>query len=198
MEEKILIKSEQYNAKRVVKSLVLIAAGVWLFMFIVLKAKWGNYGFVDLLIEMLLFDSSVAVSLLMDGCLAIIIVGLIIAWWLGSFSVTVTNMRVFGKAAFGKQVDLPIDSISAVSSSMMKGIAVATASGRIVFKFVKNRDEVRDVITQLLMERQQKTTSEATAQKSATDELKEYKELLDSGVITQEEFEAKKKQLLGV
>lgn len=30
------------------------------------------------------------------------------------------------------------------------------------------------------------------------EELKTYKELLDSGVITQEEFEAKKKQLLGL
>ncbi len=33
---------------------------------------------------------------------------------------------------------------------------------------------------------------------SATDELKKYKELLDSGVISQEEFDAKKKQLLGL
>ncbi len=29
-------------------------------------------------------------------------------------------------------------------------------------------------------------------------ELKELKELLDSGIITQEEFDAKKKQLLGL
>lgn len=33
---------------------------------------------------------------------------------------------------------------------------------------------------------------------STTDELKKYKELLDSGVITQEEFDAKKKQLMGL
>ena len=31
-----------------------------------------------------------------------------------------------------------------------------------------------------------------------TEQLKQYKELLDSGVITQEEFDAKKKQLLGL
>ena len=30
------------------------------------------------------------------------------------------------------------------------------------------------------------------------DELKKYKDLLDSGIITQEEFDAKKKQLLGL
>ena len=33
---------------------------------------------------------------------------------------------------------------------------------------------------------------------SAADELRKFKELLDSGVITQEEFDAKKKQLLGL
>ena len=33
---------------------------------------------------------------------------------------------------------------------------------------------------------------------SSADEIKKYKELLDSGIITQEEFDAKKKQLLGL
>lgn len=33
---------------------------------------------------------------------------------------------------------------------------------------------------------------------SSADEIKKFKELLDSGIITQEEFEAKKKQLLGL
>lgn len=37
-----------------------------------------------------------------------------------------------------------------------------------------------------------------TAAISAADELKKFKELLDMGVITQEEFDAKKKQLLGL
>ena len=35
-------------------------------------------------------------------------------------------------------------------------------------------------------------------QTSGADELKKYKELLDNGVITQEEFDAKKKQILGL
>lgn len=33
---------------------------------------------------------------------------------------------------------------------------------------------------------------------SNADELKKFKELLDLGVITQDEFDAKKKQLLGL
>ncbi|WP_242831373.1 SHOCT domain-containing protein [Desulfitobacterium dehalogenans] len=33
---------------------------------------------------------------------------------------------------------------------------------------------------------------------SAADEIKKYKELLDIGAISQDEYEAKKKQLLGL
>ena len=33
---------------------------------------------------------------------------------------------------------------------------------------------------------------------SAADEIRKFKELLDCGIITQEEFDAKKKQLLGI
>lgn len=33
---------------------------------------------------------------------------------------------------------------------------------------------------------------------TSADELKKYKDLLDDGAITQEEFEAKKKELLGL
>lgn len=36
------------------------------------------------------------------------------------------------------------------------------------------------------------------AASTPADEIKKYKDLLDSGIITQEEFDAKKKQLLGV
>ena len=46
------------------------------------------------------------------------------------------------------------------------------------------------------IESQIKTTEQTSF--SPADELRKYKELLDSGVITQEEFIAKKKQLLGL
>ena len=38
----------------------------------------------------------------------------------------------------------------------------------------------------------------ATGTVSAADEIKKFKELLDAGIISQEEFDAKKKQLLGL
>ena len=48
------------------------------------------------------------------------------------------------------------------------------------------------------MGRSASTVIKQEIQPSSADELKKYKELLDSGVITQEEFDAKKKQLLGL
>ena len=47
--------------------------------------------------------------------------------------------------------------------------------------------------------KEQATSAQGSAPAtSAADELKKFKELLDSGIITQEEFDAKKKQLLGL
>ena len=47
---------------------------------------------------------------------------------------------------------------------------------------------------------EQRDVIEATKETffSSADELKKYKELLDSGIISQEEFDVKKKQLLGL
>ena len=123
--------------------------------------------------------------------------------WYSKMSITVTDKRIYGSVAFGKRVDLPIDSISAVGISMFQGIAIGTSSGRIVFSMIKNRDEIHTVISNLLIQRQnqsQKTITTITQEipLSNADEIKKYKDLLDSGVITQEEFDAKKKQLLGL
>ena len=130
-----------------------------------------------------------------------------IAWiikrYLNSFEMTVTDKRIYGKIKWGKRVDLPIDSVSAVGIGAFKSIAISTASGRISFSAIKNRNEIHDVVSKLLVDRQKQTTTPAPSTAPASsvsnaDELKKYKELLDSGIITQEEFDAKKKQLLGL
>ena len=123
--------------------------------------------------------------------------------WSKSFQLVVTDKRIYRKVAFGKQVDLPLDMISAVAiNGFFKGIAVATSSGKISFLFVKNYQAVFKVIQDLLVKRQEKKdmtpSPVAVPVQSNASQLKEFKELLDSGIITQEEFDAKKKQLLGL
>ena len=46
--------------------------------------------------------------------------------------------------------------------------------------------------------KESKAQAEVKAPASAAEQIKQFKELLDSGIITQEEFDAKKKQLLGL
>ena len=106
----------------------------------------------------------------------------------------VTNKRISGQASFGKLVDLPLDSVSSIAASAFNGIAIATSSGYIKFKFIKNRNEVYAAISELLVNRQS-VTPVATATSNA-DELRKYKELLDMGAITIEEYDTQKKQLL--
>lgn len=116
--------------------------------------------------------------------------------------VVITNRRTYGKTLFGSRVDLPIDSISAVATFWAKGISISTSSGRISFAFIKNRDEIHKVVSNLLISRQEKDIgtpmTKGIDKQSDADELKKYKDLLDSGIITQEEFDAKKKQILGL
>lgn len=126
---------------------------------------------------------------------------LLVLFLLSKTKLEVTDKHVYGRTFFGKRVDLPIDAISAVGAGAFKRLTIATSSGRISFSFLKNRDEIQKCIIDLLIDRQQKTKPavvETVPAASNADELKKYKELLDSGIISQEEFDAKKKQLLGL
>ena len=99
-------------------------------------------------------------------------------------------------------MDLPIDSVSSVGVGVFKSISVSSPSGTLVFTMITNRDEVHKAISNLLVNRQNKPTVVTEIKQeipqSAADELKKYKDLLDNGTISQAEFEAKKKQLLGL
>ena len=214
MEEKEIVKSERFNVKMV--SLIIVIIGIVLFIAYVIRdvihytpefnelaAK--NYDWFD-------YNSPLDMAIKQDGGLIIavlvpvvfIIIAFLVYRSYSKVELTVTDKRVYGLAKFGKRVDLPLDSISAVGTSAMKGIDVTTASGAIKFKFIKNRDEIHSAISKLLVDRQGKerpvttTTIKQEIPQSNADELKKYKDLLDSGIITQDEFDAKKKQLLGL
>lgn len=124
--------------------------------------------------------------------------GILFAIFSSPCEIIVTDKKVRGKALFSKRVELPLDMISAVSTCMCNGIGVSTSSGVIKFLSIKNNVEVYNVISELLEKRQDKKISIDNREEhySIADEIKKYKELLDSGAITQEEYEHKKKELL--
>lgn len=153
------------------------------------------------------FTSTFDMSEFMPYVYLALVLGFLIAACVVFFSmknseITVTNTRVYGTTLFGKRIDLPFDMISAVGTTgITKGITVSTSSGVIKFVLIENRDEIHEVISKILINRQSAKTQTMTKQEpkqSNADELAKYKDLLDKGIITQEEFDAKKKQLLGL
>lgn len=117
-------------------------------------------------------------------------------------SLTVTDRRIYGKNGFGKNVDIPLGDVSAIRYGSHKGIAVVTNGKTIRFPYLKNRKELYEALHKpQAADDEPKGTGVLTKAEDASfgvDEIKKYKELLDAGVITQDEFDAKKKQLLGL
>ena len=68
------------------------------------------------------------------------------------------------------------------------------------FYLMKNSEEIHRTISDLVANRQDKPKEvvQQVINQTSAKELKEYKELLDNGIISQDEFDAKKKQLLGL
>ncbi len=198
MNEKILIQTPTRGTRNFMKKFsifaVVVSFLVNLILFIILE---------DMFSSPAEFFGSIAGTFLMTALFAvpaILIAALVCHFFSGSL--VITDKRVYGRIAFGRQVDLPLDKVSSVWTQWwMKGIAIGTSSGNIKFLFVDNQGEIYQVLSNLLIQRQAEEKQSHTvvnAAPSNADELKKYKELLDAGVITQEEYDAKKKQLLGL
>ena len=215
--EKVLITSKRYNTKKILLGFFIVAIIVFVALYSIGFIYWFNH-YNELVAEGITgwpvdsyssfgfaFEWAIDDVTSIIGAIAsvvIIIVGIIVYFCLSKIELTVTDKRVYGKAIFGRHVDLPLDKISAVGLAWPKAISVATSSGRVTFFEIINRDEIYECINNLLIERQGKAKNEETKQEihhvSGADELKKYKDLLNEGIITQEEFEAKKKQILGI
>ena len=239
MEEKVLIKSELFNIKKTIRTLLILGVFMSIIMVFIFTAKYQrsyakyytesaihkareycyDYKFektqsyvdcysceiADSHSNQTLHALSIALEedwyfyLIPVTALSIFSVLLYLA--LRNSELTVTDKRIYGVVAWGKRVDLPLDSISATSTKkFLKTLSVSTSSGFIRFRLVKNYDEIYNIINNLLINRQQKPTAPATITQEpktdSIDQLRKYKDLLDDGIITQEEFDAKKKQLL--
>lgn len=158
---------------------------------------WGISHAIPSIIEWLMIPFAIFV-------VPFLAIGQFVYTAMSKIEMTVTTKRVYGKTLFGKRVDLPLDMISAVGTTFLHGIAVTTASGAIKFLMIKNSEQIHTAISQLLMERQDankksiRTVVKQEILQSNAEELRRYKELLDLGVITQDEFDAKKKQTMCV
>lgn len=82
-------------------------------------------------------------------------------------------------------------------------LSFKTAEEEILFFFSENHEDAIDEIYLYIsnkLEKRKKTATNASVSNefSAADEIMKYKELFDAGAITEDEYDAKKKQLLGL
>lgn len=204
MEERVICESEN-SYKKSVGIAVLVAWGLSIVFFILIEPVRSMFDLFWKTPYYYTYDSirtALPIVALICACFAAALT--FIFMYVKSTKMVITDRRIYGVGGFiGKRVDLPIDVISAVGTTpFLGGLSVATSSGKILFLGLSNRNELHTAISQLLVERQNKSNSatiiKQEVSQSNADELKKYKDLLDSGVITQEEFDAKKKQLLGL
>lgn len=128
----------------------------------------------------------------------------LIYYSLSHCKIVITDKNISGRTFWGKKVILPIHMISAFSiSKIFSVVAITSSSGCIKFPCIGNREKIAKVLQQLLNERQTKTEieeKEVLQNNNLTDVdyLIKLKNLLDNNIITQEEFEKKKKEILGI
>ncbi len=138
--------------------------------------------------------------LLLIGFIAFILFFVFLYIYLHSTKIIVTDKRVCGISFFRASVNLPLDQISSVKKRGNK-FFVSTDSGTLLGMNIPNIAKIDKCINSLLIQRnsiEKNTAPTVVRQATVADELRKYKELLDMGVISQEEFELKKRQLLGL
>lgn len=118
-----------------------------------------------------------------------------------------TDKRLFfyGKRTFGYDIEVfPYENVSSIEMGkgmMGHSIAFFSSGNKVKMKWINHGDiqgfiaHVKGSIGKSSAKGQVAATQETA---SAADEIKRFAELRDSGVITEEEFDAKKKQLLGI
>ena len=221
MEQNIVIKGTPQKNK---PALILLIAGISLVLISLIVASWA-YDEVDLYMyfgfrfsgwfpgwikyddsfidfffgEFFNFDCYYG-YMIMLGVVALI-VGIIMKSNTEKCEITVTNEAISGKLPHGKTVHIPLNQITAINRSSFNGVSITSIGNVSNFHCIENREEVMKAISYLLANPQQSSmqpTQSASANGSEAEQLKRLKDLLDSGVLTQEEFDAKKKQILGL
>lgn len=90
---------------------------------------------------------------------------------------------VAGSMGFSGRV---LDAVGNMNAVVFKGEEEATAQA------------IERFVIDAIAKQQTINSAEATSEDSGADEIRKFKVLLDDGIISAEEFEAKKKQILGI
>lgn len=104
-------------------------------------------------------------------------------------SILVKKDVIICKKISGRDVQFMINDIKSVETIFLKGLKIRGNGFNYRIFLVSNNEELKNEITNLLVKKNKETVGVA-------DELIKFQKLLDAGIITKEEFENMKKEIL--
>ena len=208
MEQKIVVKGTPQENKFALIS-VVVGAVLLPASFIVAIYEYGDgVGRLDWYVLYENFGEFFAAEFFNFYCLysymivlgiVALLVGIIVKSNTEKCEITVTNETISGKLSHGKEVCIPLNQITAINRSSFNGVSITAIGNVSNFHCIENREEVMKAISYLIANLQQNSAPPAQpATGSDAEQLKRLKDLLDAGALTQEEFDVKKKQVLGL
>lgn len=119
----------------------------------------------------------------------------------GGMVVTDANFYsvVFNEAFGANKVVIPLSKISGCTVSGLAAMKLTITEGTTKYEYdaVSNSKIIVEAIKNKAGKSEGQSKTEASAPADPAEELRKYKKLLDDGIITQEDFDQKKKMLLG-
>ena len=119
----------------------------------------------------------------------------------GGIAVTSDNFYslVFNKTFSADKVVIPLSKISGCAVSGLAAMKLTITEGTTKYEYntVANSSVIVDAIKNKDSESKNQSKPETSTSTDPAEELRKYKKLLDDGIITQEDFDQKKRMLLG-
>lgn len=136
-------------------------------------------------------------SLVIPVILAAILLGLTNVLYLKdkATEIAISEGVITYKASKGKSKKFLVKDIGSVETTGLKGLKITGVGVNAKIILIENAENIKTQLMNMRSSMPNESTPVITTENNA-DSIKKYKELLDSGIITQEEFDAKKKQLL--
>ena len=106
-------------------------------------------------------------------------------------SITVNGNMIICKKISGKSVQFMLNDVKSVETTFLKGLKITGNGIKYRIILVNNNEILKSEIMKLLTNSKNKSVGVSEA-----DELIKFKRLLEEGIISQEEFEKKKADIL--
>ena len=148
-------------------------------------------------INQMLFEGHPLVGFLIDAGIILIILGIIFFILCSRQKLVVTEEGVSG-ATLTRRINIPFSSVKTVSLGGLKGITFGTSSGKTGFVCIKNNEDIQHIVSAKITDSDKGSAQKTINEQPMAPDLMKLKEYLDAGIITAEEFEVKKKQILGL